>query len=279
MISPNERLPISRQCELVSISRSAFYYRECGESPFNLVLMRLIDEQFLETPWYGSRQMVRHLRLQGHCVSRKRVRRLMRLMGLQTIYQKPKTTQRHPEHKVYPYLLRGLAITRPNQVWCAHITYLPLERGFLYLVAIMDWYSRRVLAWRISNSMDASFCVEALEEAMDRYGKPDIFNTDQGSQFTGFEWTSTLKVAGVRISMDGKGCWMDNVFIERLWRSLKYECVYLNAFTGGREARQHVGSWIDYYNHRRPHSALDGQTPNQAYSSYSGLTPDMKLAA
>ena len=279
MISPNERLPISRQCELVSISRSAFYYRKCGESPFNLVLMRLIDEQFLETPWYGSRQMARHLRLQDYSVSRKRVRRLMRLMGLQTIYQKPKTTQRHPEHKVYPYLLRGLAITRPNQVWCADITYLPLERGFLYLVAIMDWYSRRVLAWRISNSMDASFCVEALEEAMGRYGKPDIFNTDQGSQFTGFEWTSTLKVTGVRISMDGKGCWMDNVFIERLWRSLKYECVYLNAFTGSREARQHVGSWIDYYNHRRPHSALDGQTPNQVYSSYSGLTPDMKLAA
>ena len=166
----------------------------------------------------------------------------MRLMGLQTIYQKPKTTQRHPEHKVYPYLLRGLAITRPNQVWCADITYLPLERGFLYLVAIMDWYSRRVLAWRISNSMDASFCVEALEEAMDRYGKPDIFNTDQGSQFTGFEWNSTLKAAGVRISMDGKGCWMDNVFIERLWRSLKYECVYLNAFNGGREAHQHVGN-------------------------------------
>ena len=203
MISPNERLPISRQCELLPISRSAFYYRECGESSFNLVLMRLIDEQFLETPWYGSRQMARHLRLQGHCVSRKRVRRLMRLMGLQTIYQKPKTTQRHPEHKVYPYLLRGLAITRPNQVWCADITYLPLERGFLYLVAIMDWYSRRVLAWRISNSMDASFCVEALEEAMDRYGKPDIFNTDQGNQFTGFEWNSTLKAAGVRISMDG----------------------------------------------------------------------------
>jgi len=279
MISPNEKLSISRQCELVSISRSAFYYQESGESPFNLLLMRLIDEQFLETPWYGSRQMARHLRLQGHCVSRKRVRRLMRIIGIQALYQKPRTTQRHPEHKVYPYLLRGLAVTRPNRVWCADITYLPLERGFLYLVAIMDWYSRRALAWRISNSMDASFCVDALEEAMDRYGKPDIFNTDQGSQFTGFEWTSKLKAAGVRISMDGKGCWMDNVFIERLWRSLKYECVYLNAFTGGREARQKVGDWIDYYNHRRPHSALDGRTPNQVYSSYPGPAPDMRLAA
>ena len=198
--------------------------------------MRLIDEQFLETPWYGSRQMARHLRRNGWCVGRHRVRRLMTKMGLAPIYQRPKTSEPHPQHKIYPYLLRHLAIDRPNQVWCADITYIPMRRGFLYLVAIMDWASRKVLAWRLSNTMDAEFCVAALEEAIARYGRPEIFNTDQGSQFTSFAFTNTLKDAGIRISMDGRGRWMDNVFIERLWRSLKYECVFLHAFETGSEA-------------------------------------------
>ena len=279
MIDPKNRLSISRQCELVSISRSAFYYQACGESPLNLMLMRRIDQQFLETPWYGSRQLARWLRLEGHCVSRKRIRRLMRLMGLQPIYRRPRTTVPHPGHKVYPYLLRDRVISRPNQVWCADLTYIPMERGFLYLVAIMDWYSRKVLSWRLSNSMDAGPCVEALEEAMVRHGKPEIMNTDQGSQFTGLDWTGCLQAAEVRISMDGKGCWVDNVFIERLWRSLKYECVYLNAFTGGRDARQQIGNWIDYYNTRRPHSSLDGLPPDRIYFACPGLTPDMHMAA
>ena len=196
-----------------------------GECPLNLLLMRLIDEQFMETPYYGSRQMARHLRRRGYSVSRKRVRRLMRKIGLTPIYQHPRTSDPHPGHKVYPYLLRGLTIDRPNQVWSTDITYIPMQKGFLYLVAVMDWYSRKVLAWRLSNSMDTSFCLEALEEAIGRHGKPEIFNTDQGSQFTSFEFTGMLKANGIRISMDGKGRWLDNVVIERLWRSLKYECV------------------------------------------------------
>ena len=199
--------------------------------------MAIIDKQFLETPWYGSRQMARFLQRQGHKCGRHRVRRLMRLMRLVPIYQTPNTSKKHPQHKVYPYLLRGLTTNRPNQVWCVDITYIPMQRGFLYLVAIMDWYSRKVLSWRLSNSMEADFCVEALKEAMVKYGKPDIMNSDQGSQFTGFEWTQALKDADIKISMDGKGCWIDNRMIERLWRSLKYECIYLNAFETGSEAR------------------------------------------
>jgi putative transposase len=226
MIEPEHpQLSIVRQCELVSISRSGFYYRPAGETPVNLELMRLIDTQFLEAPWYGSRQMARHLRREGYTVGRKRVRRLMAKMGLAPIYQRPRTTVPHPEHRVHPYLLRDLAIDRPNQVWCADITYIPMRRGFLYLVAIMDWMSRKVLAWRVSNTMDVEFCLEALEEALARFGKPEIFNTDQGSQFTSPRFTGVLQEAGIRISMDGRGRWMDNVFIERLWRSLKYECV------------------------------------------------------
>ena len=210
-------LSITRQCRLVSIARSSFYYDGRGESPLNLRLMRLIDEQFLETPFFGSRQMKRWLYRQGYTVSRKRVRRLMRLLGLQAVFQRPRTSQPHPEHRIYPYLLRDLPITRPDHVWCADVTYIPLQRGFLYLVAVMDWASRKVLSWRLSNTLEASFCVEALEEAVERYGAPEIFNTDQGSQFTGIDFTEVLKDAGIRISMDGKGRWMDNVFIERLW--------------------------------------------------------------
>lgn len=276
MIEPEHpRLSVVRQCELVSISRSGFYYRPAGETPLNLTLMRLIDEQFLETPWYGSRQMARHLRREDYTVGRKRVRRLMARMGLEPIYQRPRTTIPHPGHRIYPYLLREMVIDRPNQVWCADITYIPMRRGFLYLVALMDWSTRKVLSWRVSNTMDVEFCIEALEDALARFGRPDIFNSDQGSQFTSPRFTGVLQAAGVRISMDGRGRWMDNVFIERLWRSLKYECIYLHAFETGTDLRAGLTSWIGYYNARRPHSTLAGRTPDEAYRA----TETMKLAA
>ena len=269
------RLSVVRQCELVSISRSGFYYRPAGETPLNLTLMRLTDEQFLETPWYGSRQMARHLRREGYRVGRKRVRRLMAKMGLEPIYQRPRTTVPQPGHQIHPYLLREMVIDRPNQVWCADITYIPMRRGFLYLVAVMDWSTRKVLSWRVSNTMDAEFCIEALEEALSRFGGPEIFNTDQGSQFTSPRFTGVLQAAGVRVSMDGRGRWMDNVFIERLWRSLKYECIYLHAFETGSELRAGLMWWISYYNTRRPHSMLAGRTPDEAYRA----TGTEKLAA
>lgn len=266
MIEPEHPgLSIVRQCALLSISRSHYYGPVRGESAENLGLMRVIDAQFLETPWYGSRQMARHLRRQGHDVNRKRIRRLMIRMGLVAVYQRPNTTVSNPEHKIWPYLLREMKIDRPNQVWCTDITYIPMRKGFLYLVAVMDWATRKVLAWRLSNTMDVEFCIEALEEAMARHGKPEIFNTDQGSQFTSPRFTGILTGAGIRVSMDGRGRWMDNVFIERLWRSLKYECVYTHAFETGSEARAGIGRWIDYYNADRPHSALGGRTPNEAY--------------
>jgi putative transposase len=276
MIEPEHpRLSIVRQCELVSISRSGFYHQPAGETSLNLALMRLIDAQFLETPWYGSRQMARHLRREGYTVGRKRIRRLMAKMGLAPIYQRPRTTVPNPEHRVFPYLVRDLVIDRPNQVWCADITYLPMRRGFLYLVAVMDWATRKVLAWRVSNTLDVEFCLEVLEAALGRFGRPEIFNTDQGSQFTSPRFTSLLQQAGVRISMDGRGRWMDNVFIERLWRSLKYECVYLHAFETGSELRAGLSKWIGYYNAGRPHSALAGRTPDEAY----GANELEKLAA
>ena len=249
-------LPVVRQCELVSISRSGFYYQPVGETAENLALMRLIDARFLETPWYGSRQMARQLRRDGHEVGRKLaetrrvcgwVRRLRAVMGLVPICQRPRTTVPNSEHRVWPYLLRGMVIDRPNQVWCTDITYIPMRRGFLYLVAVMDWATRRVLSWGVSNTMDAEFCIEALEEALARFGQPEIFNSDQGNQFTSSAFTSVLQQAGVRISMDGRGRWMDNVFIERLWRSLKYECVYLHAFETGSELRAGLAKWIGYY--------------------------------
>lgn len=268
MVEPcNDTLSITAQCRLLSISRSGWYYERRGESPLNLQLMRLIDEQFLATPYYGSRQMARHLCRQGYCVGRHRVRRLMRLMGIEAVYPRPRTSDPHPHHKTYPYLLKGLEITRPNQVWCTDITYIPVKRGFLYLVAVMDWYSRKVLSWRLSNTMDASFCVEALEEALARFSKPDIFNTDQGSQFTSVEFIGVLKENQIRISMDGKGRWMDNVFIERLWRSLKYESVYLSAFENGLQARQEIKRWLAYYNAQRPHSTFGGRTPDEVYDN------------
>jgi putative transposase len=270
---PNPNLSITRQCRILSISRSSFYYTSKGESAENLSLMRRIDELFLKYPFYGSRQMVRQLRREGLCVGRHRVRRLMRLMGLEAIYQAPRTSDPHLEHRVYPYLLRNLEVNRPNHVWCADITYIPVQRGFLYLVAIMDWATRYVLAWRLSNTMDSGFCIEALNEALSKYGKPEIFNTDQGSQFTSFDFTGVLKRAEITISMDGRGRCMDNIFIERLWRSLKYEAIYLHELTDGFKAERVIGEWIGFYNTERPHSSLDDQTPAEAYSA--GLPVDM----
>jgi putative transposase len=268
MIEPDHpRLSISRQCKLVSIARSSFYFTGKGESSLNLELMRIIDEQFLDTPWYGARQMARFLRRKKYSVGRKRIRRLMRKMGLAAIYRAPRTSKPHPDHQIYPYLLRDLTIDQPNQVWCSDITFIPMHRGFLYLVAIMDWSTRAVLSWRLSNTLDSEFCAEALEEALAKHGRPEIFNTDQGSQFTSDRFTRVLKDAGVDISMDGKGRWMDNVFIERLWRSLKYECVYLREFENGIQARDEIGIWIEYYNVERPHSVLaDDMTPWEAYT-------------
>jgi putative transposase len=281
MIEPDHpHLPVVRQCALVSISRSTFYRALAPETAKNLLLMRLLDEQFLATPWYGSRQMARHLRRHGHAVGRKRVRRLMPTMGLTPIYQRPRTTVPHPEHRIYPYLLRNLVVDRPNQVWCADITYIPMRRGFLYLVAVMDWSTRRVLSWRLSNTMDLEFCIAALEEALARFGRPEIFNSDQGSQFTSQRFTEVLTGAGVRISMDGRGRWMDNVFIERLWRSLKYECVYLHAFETGSELRTGLTRWVSYYNGHRPHSALGDLTPDEAYAATGAEgTETARLAA
>lgn len=269
MIEPDHpQLSVVRQCELASISRSGFYRQPAGGSrhasnALNLELMPLIDAQFLETPWYGSRQMARHLRREGYMVGCKRIRRLMAKMGLTPIYQRPRTTVPNPENRVFPYLLRDLAIERPNQSWCADITYLPMRRGFLYLVAVTDWATRKVLACRVSNTMEVEFCLEVVEEALARFGRPEIFNTDQGSQFTSPRFTGLLQQAGVRISMDGRDRWMDNVFIERLWRSLKYECVYLHAFETGSE----LSEWIGYYNARRPHSGVDSRTPDEAYGT------------
>jgi len=276
MVSRDLDLSVRRQCKLLSLVRSGFYYSPKGESAENLRFMEIIDKQFLETPWYGSRQMARHMQRQGHKCGRHRVRRLMRFMRLVPIYQVPNTSRKHPQHKVYPYLLRGMKIVRPNHVWCTDITYIPMRRGFLYLVAIMDWATRKVLAWRLSNTMEVGFCIEALKEALVKYGPPEIFNTDQGSQFTCYEFTQVLKDADVKISMDGRGRWIDNRMIERLWRSLKYECVYLRAFETGSEAKKEIGKWLTYYNTERPHSTHGILTPSEAYDR---KTEPTKLAA
>ncbi len=262
----NPNLSISRQCRLLLLPRSSYYYAAKGESAANLALMRRIDELFMKYPFYGSRQMARHLRREGEMVGRHRVRRLMRLMGLEAIYQAPRTSDPHPAHRIYPYLLRGMEITDANQVWCSDITYIPVQHGFLYLVAIMDWATRKVLSWRLSNTMDASFCVDALAEALAKHGKPQIFNTDQGSQFTSLTFTGALREAGVAISMDGRGRCMDNIFIERLWRSLKYEAVYLHELTDGFVAERVIGDWLTFYNELRPHSSLGGKTPAEIYA-------------
>lgn len=261
----NSKISVVRQCSLLKISRSGLYYKSKGESEFNVLLMAEIDRIFLDSPFFGSRQMCRFLNNLGYCVGRKRVRRLMNRMGIAAVYQKPKTTVQNPEHKKYPYLLRDMDIIRPNQVWTSDITYLPMKKGFLYLAAVMDWHSRRVLSWRLSNSMDADFCVAAVEDALARYGKPDIFNTDQGSQYTSAAFTGLLQKNDIKISMDGRGRYLDNIFIERLWRSLKYEEVYMNNYETGVEIRSGIGKWINFYNTCRPHSSLGGKPPAQYY--------------
>jgi putative transposase len=263
----DDQMSIVAQCRLLRVARSTLYYRPAPASDDDLRLMRRIDEQYLATPFYGSRRMVAVLRREGYTVNRKRVRRLMRLMGIEAIYQKPNTSQRHPDHKVYPYLLRGLVIDRPNQVWCADITYIPMAKGFVYLVAVMDWFSRRVLAWRLSIGMETAFCVEALQEAIDRYGAPEIFNTDQGVQFTSAAFLAELESKGVLISMDGKGRFLDNIFIERLWRSLKYEDIFIRAYTLVPEARSGIAAWFAFYNDKRLHQALGYRTPRETFEA------------
>jgi putative transposase len=251
---------------LLDISRSGLYYQPVGISEGDLTLMKLIDRQYLSTPFYGARKIAAWLKSQGQRVNLKRVRRLMCMMGLKAIYRRPRTSQPAPGHKIYPYLLSGMEITRLNQVWAADITYIPMARGFLYLVAIIDWYSRYVLSWRLSNTLDDSFCVEALEEAL-RKGRPDIFNTDQGAQFTGEAFTGLLEQHGVRISMDGKGSYSDNLFIERLWRTVKYEEVYLKAYENSRDARIGIGDYFWFYNAERLHQALGYRTPAEVFIS------------
>lgn len=256
-----DAISIVRQCELFDLARSSYYYEPCSESVENLALMRLIDEQYLTTPFYGYRRMAAHLRIEGHAVGEERIRRLMRLMGLEALYQKPRTSIPNKEHIVYPYLLRDVPIERVGQVWSTDITYVPMQRGFLYLTAVIDWYSRYVLSWRLSNSMEGSFCREALTESLERYGTPEIFNTDQGAQFTSPLFTGILKDKNIRISMDGRGRAIDNVFCERLWRSVKYECLYLHSFETVAEVRAALAAYFDLHNHRKPHQALSYKTP------------------
>lgn len=276
-------LSVVHQCALLGISRSGLYYRQVGISEKDLALMKLIDGQYLDTPFYGTRRMAAWLRNRGYKVNRKRARRLMRIMGLKAIYRRPRTSTPAQGHRVYPYLLSEVGITRPNQAWAADITYIPMERGFMYLVAIMDWYSRYVLSWRLSNTLDADFCIDALEEAL-RKGRPDIFNTDQGAQFTSDGFTSLLERHGIRVSMDGKGRYTDNLFIERLWRTVKYEEVYLKAYQNGRDARAGIGEYFRFYNAERPHQALGYRTPAEVFASipmqatHGGMVESLRTA-
>ncbi len=265
MIDPEHDLPITQQAEALGISRSTVYYQPRPVSAEDLWLMRQIDELHLKYPFAGSRMLRCLLVAEGCKIGRRHVKTLMQRMGIEALYRRPRTTKPEPGHKIYPYLLRGLAVTRPNQVWAMDITYIPMARGFVYLAVVLDWFSRRVLSWRLSITMEAAFCVEALEDALARHGKPDIFNTDQGSQFTGAAFTGALAHNRIAISMDGKGAWRDNVFVERLWRSVKYEEVYLRAYDSVSDARASLGRYLDFYNRRRPHSSLDGMTPDQAY--------------
>ena len=258
---PGEDLSVRRQCALLNLARSGVYRPKPVAEADDLALMRRIDELHLELPFYGSRRMMFELNKEGRGVNRKRVQRLMRVMGIEALVPRPGTSKAAPGHKIYPYLLRGMAIIEPNHVWAADITYIPMAHGFLYLVAIIDWASRAVLAWRLSNTIDSGFCLAALEEALLRHGKPKIFNTDQGSQFTSAAFTGKLEAAAIAISMDGRGRFMDNIFIERLWRSIKYEEVHLKAYADGGEARAGIGSWMTFYNFRRPHQAMNNQMP------------------
>lgn len=265
MIDRTHELPIVRQCRILELSRSTAYYQPSPVSPDELALMRRIDELHLEHPFAGARMLSRMLKREDQPVGRRRVSTLMKRMGINALYRKPNTSKRHPAHKVYPYLLRNLTITRSNQVWSADITFIPMKRGFVYLFAVLDWSSRRVLSWRVSNTLTTDFCMEAVQEAINRYGKPDIFNTDQGCQFTSLEFTGLLKDNSIQISMDGKGCWRDNVFVERLWKSVKYEEVYLHAYDSVSEAKRGLEKYFTFYNQRRPHTALDDKTPDEFY--------------
>jgi putative transposase len=265
MIDRSHALPLTRQAEELGISRSSLYYQPQPASAADLAVMRRMDELHLEFPFAGSRMLRDLLVAEGFTVGRLHVATLMKRMGIEALYRKPNTSKPAPGHQIYPYLLRKLPITRPNQVWAMDITYIPMARGFVYLTAVVDWFSRRVLAWRLSITLEAAFCIEAVEEAVARYGCPEIFNTDQGSQFTSHDFTSVLLKNEIAISMDGKGAWRDNVFVERLWRSIKYEEVYLKAYDSVAEARASIGRYLAFYNGRRPHSSLDRRTPDQAY--------------
>lgn len=275
MIDRAHDLPLATQARLLGIARSTVYRQPDPVSASDLAVMRRVDELHLDYPFAGSRMLRSMLANEGIALGRTHLRTLMRRMGIEALYRRPRTSKPAPGHKIYPYLLRDLAVTRPNQVWAADITYIPMARGFVYLVVVLDWFSRRALSWRVSITLEADFCVEALEEALARHGKPEIFNTDQGSQFTSEPFTSSLLKQKVKISMDGKGAWRDNVFVERLWRSVKYEEVYLRAYESVGEARNSIGRYLDFYNGRRPHSSLDGATPDQAYFNQ----PPFRLAA
>ena len=265
MIDRTHALPIVRQCQILELARSTAYYQATPVSPDELALMRRIDELHLEHPFGGARMLSKMLKRAGHPVGRRRVSTMMKRMGIRALYRKPNTSKRHPAHPVYPYLLRHLTITRSNHVWAADITYIPMQRGFVYLFAAIDWASRRVLSWRLSNTLTTDFCLDAVQEAINHYGTPAIFNTDQGCQFTSLEFTGLLKDHGIQISMDGQGCWRDNVFVERLWKSVKYEEVYLHAYECVSDARKGLDTYFTFYNQRRPHTALDDKTPDEVY--------------
>jgi putative transposase len=275
MIDRSDKLPVVRQCELLNLSRSSVYYVPQPVSEDDLALMRRIDELHLNHPFAGARMLRDFLRLEGIPVGRRHVSTLMKKMGIEALYRRPNTSRKHPQNPVFPYLLRGLDITAANQVWAMDITYIPMRKGFVYLAAVLDWATRRVLSWRLSNSMTTDFCLEAVEEAIQRHGLPGIFNTDQGSQFTSQEFVGLIHGHGIQVSMDGKGRWVDNVFVERLWKSVKYEEVYLHAYDSVSQARQGLQSYFKFYNERRPHSSLDGKTPD---SVYFNLLPILKAA-
>jgi len=268
MIDRSHELPLTRQARVLKLSRSSLYYQPCSVSPADLAIMRRIDELHLDYPFAGSRMLRDLLRGEGVGIGRAHVITLMKRMGIEAIWRRPNTSKPAPGHKIHPYLLRGLVVDRPDQVWAMDISYIPMARGFVYLAAVIDWFTRKVLAWRVSITMELDFCLEAVEEALSRHGKPEIFNTDQGSQFTSTAFTRLLADNGIRISMDGRGAWRDNVFVERLWRSVKYEEVYLRAYDSVAEARASIGRYLDFYNRKRPHSSLGARTPDQAYFNH-----------
>lgn len=273
MIDKTHKLSVVKQAGLLKLSRGSVYYRRQATSPADLAIMRRIDELHLDYPFAGSRMLQRFLSREGIDIGRLHVSTLMKKMGISAIYRRPNTSKPEPGHKIYPYLLRNVAVTKPNQAWAMDITYIPMAKGFVYLAAVVDWFTRRVLSWRLSITMEAAFCIEAVEEALAKFGKPEIFNTDQGSQFTSTAFTDVLKQADIQISMDGKGAWRDNVFVERLWRTIKYEEVYLKAYDSVSTARTSLGRYLTFYNSFRPHSSLDGQTPDEAYFNPPTASP------